>query len=229
MSTASFHLMLVCMVAFVFALGCSDAGRIDQACRSNADCTPSQLCATGLCEGGLGVCNERPTTCPDTDRPVCGCDGLTYLSSCFAEMAGVRLAKTTGCTCADNTECVDGQFCALDDSCSNPGACRPRPQACDPSDREEVCGCDGMTYPNECEASQAGVRVSALGMCDCNTNTDCGSDEYCNAITCDGPGVCETPRDTCSSEDPEVTGCDGVVYVNECEAAMQGVRVRPES
>ena len=82
----------------VFLLqGCGDAGSIDTACRSNDDCAPTELCATGLCEGGVGVCNERPTMCPDTDSPVCGCDGQTYQNACFADMAGVRLAVTGPC------------------------------------------------------------------------------------------------------------------------------------
>ena len=77
--------------------GCGDAGRIDPACQSNDDCAATELCATGLCEGGLGVCTERPTMCPDTDSPVCGCDDQTYQNVCFADMAGVRLAHTGPC------------------------------------------------------------------------------------------------------------------------------------
>ena len=83
---------------FVLVLqGCGDAGRIDEACQSNDDCAATELCATGLCEGGLGVCAERPTICPDTDSPVCGCDGQTYQNDCFSDMAGVRIARTGPC------------------------------------------------------------------------------------------------------------------------------------
>lgn len=77
--------------------GCGDASRIDGACRSNDDCTATELCATGTCEGGLGVCTERPTMCPDTESPVCGCDGQTYQNVCFADMAGVRLSIAAPC------------------------------------------------------------------------------------------------------------------------------------
>lgn len=84
------------LIVFVLQ-GCGDAGRIDTACRSNADCAPTELCATGLCENGLGLCDERPTMCPNTDSPVCGCDGQTYQNDCFAAMAGVRIAITGPC------------------------------------------------------------------------------------------------------------------------------------
>lgn len=90
---------LACAVGLIVLLlqGCADSDSIDAACRSNSDCAATELCATGLCEGGLGVCTERPTMCPDTDSPVCGCDGQTYQNVCFADMAGVRLAITGPC------------------------------------------------------------------------------------------------------------------------------------
>jgi hypothetical protein len=220
---------LVASFVMALVLSCdSGAGRIDTACRSNADCADTQLCATGLCEGGLGLCVERPTSCPDTESPVCGCDDRTYQNGCFADLAAVRLAKTGACVCEDNSQCVEGQFCSLDDSCSNQGSCVPEPETCDPSDTQVVCGCDGVTHDNECTAFQAGVRVSALGSCDCTTNADCETTEYCNAITCDGPGVCETRPETCSPPDgAAIVGCDGVEYPSACDAALDGIRVRP--
>jgi hypothetical protein len=198
----------------------------------------TELCATGFC-GGIGVCTARPESCDDTVFGfVCGCDGLTYQSRCFADLAGVRLAGTGGgCVCEDNTECLEGQYCALDDSCTNTGGCLPTPETCDPADTQEVCGCDGATYANACTAAQSGARVSALGACECDTDEDCASGDYCNAIVCDGPGVCETrnatacdpeaPVEGCCDPDRPVTGCDGIIYPSECDAISAGVRVRP--
>ncbi len=93
MSIRPWLLALLCCLH----LGCNDSNDIDDACTSNADCADTELCATGLCEGGLGVCTERPTMCPDTESPVCGCDGVTYENDCFATMDGVRLARTGPC------------------------------------------------------------------------------------------------------------------------------------
>lgn len=82
----------------VAACGGQDTGRIDTACRSNIECAPSELCATGLCENGLGVCQERPVMCDDNVvNEVCGCDGETYQNDCFASLNGIRLAKTGPC------------------------------------------------------------------------------------------------------------------------------------
>ena len=222
------NLCALSLLALLFSCD-AGAGRIDQACSSNSDCASTELCATGLCEGGIGACIERPTTCEDVENPVCGCDGRTYQTDCFASREGVRLATNQTCICQDNSGCVDDQFCALDDSCGNPGTCLPRPESCDPADTQQVCGCDGVTYPNECSAFQSAARVSALGTCECTTNDDCGEGQLCNAITCDGPGRCEERPARCPPEGSTVTGCDGVLYDNDCSAAAQGVRVRPDS
>lgn len=221
------RIQILAVLSVVLAAGCGDAGAIDEACRSNADCQDTELCAAGFC-GGFGVCEPRPESCdPDAENPVCGCDGMTYQNDCFADQAGVRLATTTACVCSDNSVCVDGQFCALDDSCSNPGFCAQPPESCDTAS-EPVCGCDGTTYPNACTAAQAGVRVSAQGDCECESNEECGASEFCDADVCDGPGFCALRNDPACVPEGEVTGCDGVIYESACAAAEQGIRDRPQ-
>ena len=230
MPTPNRYVLVLPLLMGFWSHGCGDAGRIDQACGSNTQCAADQFCDAGFCSSELGVCNPRPAMCDDTEmNPVCGCDGTTYQSACFAELAGVNLAATPGgCVCDDNSECVAGQFCALDNSCTNRGGCLPIPETCDPADTQTVCGCDNTSYANACEAAQAGVRVSALGDCDCTSNADCADTEFCNALVCDGPGVCEAkPTGPCSPDD-DVTGCDGVIYASACAANQVGERVRPE-
>jgi hypothetical protein len=77
--------------------------------------------------------------------------------------------------CYTNADCKEGYFCSkLVGACDEIGVCVERPQACititlyDP-----VCGCDGVTYGNSCDAAWAGISVNYPG--------ECGS---C-AITCD--------------------------------------------
>jgi hypothetical protein len=91
-----------------------------------------------------------------------------------------------------------------------------------------VCGCDGLDYESPCEAAQAGVRVSAIGQCECQTNDECAPDEFCDAEVCDGPGVCALRNDPeCTPRLPVVACEDGATYQDICVAHQQGVRVRP--
>lgn len=65
--------------------------------------------------------------------------------------------------------CAEGEFCdyALDAHCGaadQSGVCRPRPEMCT-REYAPVCGCDGKTHPNRCEANAAGTAVAAEGPC----------------------------------------------------------------
>jgi hypothetical protein len=214
------------LTATALLVACGNAGSLDETCSSNSDCAETELCGTGFC-GGFGICIPRPEACDEEDlNLVCGCDGLTYPNADCAALAGVRLQEISACVCSDNSGCVDGQYCALDDSCENPGQCIDRPETCDPVS-EPVCGCDFMTYDNACDAASAGVRVSAQASCECQSDGDCADEEFCDASVCDGPGFCALRNDPeCQPAGP-VTGCNGVRYGNRCDAAQAGVRVRP--
>lgn len=71
------------------------------ACDSDAQCTEQQYChfdeATACGAFGSGTCEPIKLGVPDTQEPVCGCDGMTYQNEEQAAAAGVSVAAQGPC------------------------------------------------------------------------------------------------------------------------------------
>ena len=65
--------------------------------------------------------------------------------------------------CRSNSDCGRGEFCSAT-ACDGPGRCEARPTGC-ATVYLPVCGCDGRTYGNTCEAAASGARVRDRGVC----------------------------------------------------------------
>lgn len=67
-------------------------------CLTNADCQTTDYCerGNGVC-AGAGTCTARPQNCFQLVSPVCGCNHMTYINSCYAHAAGETIAYTSTC------------------------------------------------------------------------------------------------------------------------------------
>lgn len=206
---------------------------LDPPCQNNGDCSQGEFCqkTDGDCDGD-GTCAAMPTMCLYVWDPVCGCDGSTYANECSASMAGVSVESQGECPpppCQDNDDCAQGEFCQKSDGeCDGQGLCADEPPACfdvwDP-----VCGCDGSTYANECEAAVSWTSVAYEGEClvACSSHQDCSLSEYCDTAHngCFGAGACRERPTQCTQEYDPVCGCNELTYGNPCEAATLGLTV----
>jgi hypothetical protein len=212
------------------------ASKTGGACTSNDDCTPEAFCQhpLGQCTAE-GRCAVRPWSCFGVFKPSCGCDGRSHLS-CEAAQAGISIASiepcTTACGGVTGTACPDGEFCELPagtcGSADLEGACVATGDAC-PEYYSPVCGCDGVTYANDCFRQAASAQKAHDGACgdDCTSNDQCAGTAYCAKPpgTCEGHGRCTTRPLGCPDNVDPVCGCNGTTYSNACDAAAVGTNV----
>ena len=132
------------------------------------DCMNSSDFEVGGCIDELLI--DPNMGCFEIWAPVCGCDGVTYSNSCHATYYG-------GVTSFEQGECSDSE--CIDETLIDPNAICPLIW-------NPVCGCNGVTYGNPCEAENfGGVTEYTLG--ECGQTGSC--DPVIEAWPSDVPGV----------------------------------------
>ncbi len=188
------------------------------------------LCAAG-CHSSVNLAGDsRTDTVTDP-----GSDGTADSPADTAAEADAMPDTVTdgpsGCHLGD---CPPSSFCEMGPGVCDPagmGRCVEIPSGCDDYWDPE-CGCDGVTYGNECERRSASQSLRHRGECGADV---CAPwlDECPAGFTCEAPpdscwmdgvtGLCTSIRDDCGwLWDPQC-GCDGETYANVCERMAAGV------
>ena len=137
-------------------------------CACNGDSFESdcERLQAGVAKDHDGPCGEPcdAVVCPPDGKAVdTDGDGCADLCACPGD--GSLGLSDCGASCKGPSDCKDGTWCQKKEgACEAEGQCVPTPEAC-PVEPKPVCGCDGKSHENPCQAALLGVSIKQADVC----------------------------------------------------------------
>jgi hypothetical protein len=200
--------------------------------------------------GGVKPVGGRPGTGgrpPAGGAPPAGGTSASGGTSSAGSSGGVAVDAGPVTNCVTSSDCLQTWTCFKSDCAETRGVCEPRPAICDAS-AAPVCGCDHITYLNDCVRRQAGVQAGTPGECgasgvscatavDCRTfGASCAHLRPSGSLCALGLGTCWVAPLDCTNAPPSPRwalcpsgpmGPGGLPCVDTCTAVRSGLLYAP--
>jgi Kazal-type serine protease inhibitor domain len=143
--------------------------------------------------------------------PCTGAVGCAAEEVVIATRTGPRAGAPN---CTTNAECTAFEVCTRAACGDAAGLCETRPVTCS-NTFAPSCGCDGVTYFNDCLRASNGTSLRRLGECGRDARrcvrdkTPCEGEAYCARFVSEGPQCTDPDRDPTGSCWVIPRNCDG--------------------